>query len=550
MTTIETHAETAQGSAVESFVGGVTAWSVTTDHKRIGRIYLGFGLLGLLAVSVLGVLLGIERASDSDVFDSGSLLQIFQAQRVGLAFAGVIPLTLGLSIAVVPLQLGARQIAYPRLALTGCYMWLGGLALTFAALGRNGGVGGGDSTSVDLFLAAHGLMVVGLAASALCVATSVLTARAPGMTMRRVPLFAWSALIGALGLLIALPVLLGAVVYTFVDHRIGIQANFGAEGIGAWIAWAYSVPAVIVYAIPAVGVAAELMPVTFRHRQPMRGQIFAGIALVGVAAFSVVSMQRVHEVSLDKDQQFGEFVDDLLPFLIFAGLPVLGLLMVMALGGLTAKSGLANGRPRITAGFLFADLGVAMIMLGAAANALQAITNLELLGTTFEEGATLLVVYGAAMAIFGGVLFWAPKLWGRVVPELHAMPLVLLALGGTVLAAGGMLVAGFLDQVGGLPANDAQVAAMLSLDYDGSAELWNWLSLAGHGLMALAGLAFVALMMKVFAGEGEYAEANPYGGHTIEWSTTSPAPADNFEFVPTVASASPVFDMTYEGTLQ
>ena len=141
MTTIETHAEAAQGSAIESFVGGVAAWSVTTDHKRIGRIYLGFGLVGLLAVSVLSVLLGIERASDSNrVFDSGALLQLFQAQRVGLAFAGVIPLALGLSIAVVPLQLGARRIeAYPRLALTGCYMWLGGLALTFSALGRNGG---------------------------------------------------------------------------------------------------------------------------------------------------------------------------------------------------------------------------------------------------------------------------------------------------------------------------------------------------------------------------------------------------------------------------
>ena len=549
MTTIETHAEAAEGSAVESFVGGVAAWSVTTDHKRIGRIYLGFGLVGLLAVSVLGVLLGIERASDSEVFDSGSLLQIFQAQRVGLAFAGVIPLTLGLSIAVVPLQLGARQIAYPRLALTGCYMWLGGLALTFAALGRNGGVGGGDPTAVDLFLAAHGLMVVGLAASALSVAASVLTTRAPGMTMRRVPLFAWSALIGALGMLIALPVLLGAVIFAFVDHRIGIQANFGTDGIGAWIAWAYSVPAVIVYAIPAVGVAAELMPVTFKHRQPLRGPIFGGVALVGVAAFAVVSMQRVHEVSLDSDQKFGDFVDDLLPFLIFAGLPVLGLLMVMALGGLTAKSGLANGRPRITAAFLFADLGVAMILLGAVANAAQAITDFELLGTTFEEGATLLVVYGAAMAVFGGVLFWAPKLWGYVVPELHSLPLVLLALGGTVLAAGPLLVAGFLDQLGGLPSNDADVAAMLSLDYDSSGELWNWLSLIGHGLMALATLAFVGLMLKVFAGGGETAEPNPYDGHTIEWTTTSPAPPDNYEFVPTVASPSPVFDMTYEGTL-
>ena len=258
-------------------------------------------------------------------------------------------------------------------------------------------------------------------------------------------------------------------------------------------------------------------------------------------------MQRVHELSLDKSQQFGDFVDDLLPFLIFAGLPVLGLLMVMALGGLTAKSGLANGRPRVTAAFLFANLGVAMILLGAIANAVQAITNLELVGTVFEEGATLFVVYGAAMAVFGGVLFWAPKLWGRVVPELHSMPLVLLALGGTVLAAGSLIIAGFLDQAGGLPVNDADVAAMLSLDYVSSGELWNWLSLIGHGLMALATLAFVGLMFKVFTGAGETAETNPYGGHTIEWSTTSPAPPDNYEFVPTVASPSPVFDMTYEG---
>jgi heme/copper-type cytochrome/quinol oxidase subunit 1 len=198
---------------------------------------------------------------------------------------------------------------------------------------------------------------------------------------------------------------------------------------------------------------------------------------------------------------------------------------------------------------LFADLGVAMILLGAVGNAAQAITNLELLGTTFEEGATLLVVYGAAMAVFGGVLFWAPKLWGRIVPELHSLPLVLLALGGTVLAAGPLIVAGFLDQAGSLPVNDADVAAMLSLDYDSSAELWNWLSLIGHGLMALATLAFVGLLFKVFVGAGDAADANPYGGHTIEWSTASPAPADNYDFVPTVASPSPVFDMTYEGTL-
>src|SRR5688572_21935868 len=111
MTTIETHAAAPGGSGVAAFFAGVATWTTTTDHKRIGRIYLGFGILGLLATSVLGALLGLERSGSGEVFDSGALLQVFQAHRVALVFAGLIPLTLGLSIAVVPLQLGARQIA-------------------------------------------------------------------------------------------------------------------------------------------------------------------------------------------------------------------------------------------------------------------------------------------------------------------------------------------------------------------------------------------------------------------------------------------------------
>ena len=193
MTTIETHADAAGDSVVASFFAGVAAWATTTDHKRIGRIYLGFGLIGLLATTRHrrparhGARSTIRPCSTAT-----SLVQLFQAQRVSLVFAGIIPLTLGLAIAVVPLQLGARQIAFPRLALTGLYSWLGGLVLTFVALGRNGGIGGGDPQAVDQFLAGHGLMILGLLASAGSVAASVLTTRAPGMTMRRVPLFAWS----------------------------------------------------------------------------------------------------------------------------------------------------------------------------------------------------------------------------------------------------------------------------------------------------------------------------------------------------------------------
>ena len=553
MTTIDTRADTAvtseSSSVVVSFFAGAASWVVTADHKRIGRLYLGFGMLMLAAVAVFGVVLGLERADDTTaLFDADALLQMFQAYRVGLVFGAIMPLAIGLSIAVAPLQLGARAIAFPRVALTGFYSWLGGLVLTLSALGANGGIGGGDADAVDLFLAGQGLMIVGLLASAGCVATSVLTTRAPGMTMRRVPLFAWSALIGALGMVLVLPVAFGTIVYLFLDHRYA-QLNFGgSEGIGAWMGWIYTVPAVAVFSIPAVGVAAETIPVTFRARQAMRGVTFAGIALVGVTALAAVTQQFVHEVTIDTTGR--EFVEGAVPMLIFTGLPVLGILIIMALGALTAKHGLANGRPRISAPFVFGFLGLGMIAVGLVGSLLQSITDLELLGTTFEEGATLYVVYGTALAVMGGVVFWAPKLWGRLLPDKQVIPLALLGVLGTVLASLPLYIAGFLDQAGGVPANDADVAAILAIDDVEGGAIWTILSLVGHSLVALTVLAFVGLLLKTFTGNGDTADVNPYGAHTIEWSTTSPASAHNYDHVPTVASPSPVFDLTSEGSQQ
>jgi len=555
MTTIDTRpdADAVSGDAVDdstvvSFFTTAGAWVVTTDHKRIGRIFVGVGLLALAASAVLGLLLGLERADDgSALLDADALLQLFQAYRVGLVFGAIIPLTLGLAVAIVPLQVGARSIAFPRVALTGCYAWLGGLALTMAALGRNGGIGGGDANMVDLFLAGHGLMIVGLVAAAGCVATTVLTTRAPGMTMRRVPLFAWSSLVGAIGIVLALPVVFGVIVYLFVDHRLGLGANFGGgEGIADWIGWAFSVPAVAVYSLPALGVAAELVPVTFRQRQAMRGVAYAGLALVGVTALAATTQQFVHDVTIDTDAT--TFFEGVFPFLIFAGLPVLGVLVVMATGALTAKQGAANGRPRISAGFVFSFLGLGMVFVGLVANFLLGITDLELLGTSMEEGATVYVVYGSALGVMGGLAFWAPKLWGRVLPDAKAIPLALLGVLATILAALPLCVGAFFDLPGGIPANDAQVGAVLSLDGVDGGSIWIVLSLVGHALMVLTVLAFAGLMLAKFTGDGEAAEANPAGGQTIEWSTASPAPADNYEHVATVASAEPLFDLAQEGS--
>ena len=149
---------------------------------------------------------------------------------------------------------------------------------------------------VDLYLAALGLLILGLAAGAASVATTVLTTRAPGMRMSRVPFFSWSALVASVGLILVLPVLLGVLIYLYIDHH-NARALFGGNvGISSWTGFALTQPTTYLFALPAIGLVAELFPVTFRTRMPLRGVVYGGLALIGVAALSAVTQQADHAV--------------------------------------------------------------------------------------------------------------------------------------------------------------------------------------------------------------------------------------------------------------
>ncbi len=279
----ETAARGAAGSALAALV-------TSADHKVIGRLFVGASLLALLAITVLNALLGAERIDgDGTLLDEGSIVQLFAAQRVGMLFGVLVPLLLGVAIAIVPLQLGARALAFPRLAMAGFWTWLAGLVIIIVALANNGGPGGGDGDMVDLFIAAHALLLIGLAAASVSVATSVLTTRAPGMRLGRVPFFSWGALIAAVGLILLVPVIVGTLVYLFVDHRHGRAIFGGNDGIAVWLRFAWTQPTTYLYALPAVGFLAEMVPVTFQRRAVLRGVTYAGIALVGVAALAGIT---------------------------------------------------------------------------------------------------------------------------------------------------------------------------------------------------------------------------------------------------------------------
>lgn len=530
MTTIDTHASAAAAPAdAGRSLASLTAWVSTTDHKRIGRMYVAVSLLALLGVAAVGLLLGIERADASSSFlSAGSLPQLFAAYRVGLTFCVLVPLMLGIATAVVPLQVGARSIAFPRLAAAGFWAWLVGSGLVIMTIALNGGPGGGEPRMVGMFLSAHIVLLLGLVAGAVSVATTILTTRAPGMNMRRVPLFSFSVLVSMLGLVLALPVLVGTLVYNYVDYRYGRAGFGGNQAIFGWVGFGFTQPLTIVYALPVFGFAAETIAVAARRRMPLRGVVFAGFGLLGVAAFGGVIQASAGIPRNVYDMSFGTALNDILPFLLFNAVPVLGALVVLGVGGLA----LSSGKPRITAPFLFGFFGAGLVFVGILANVVYHVGDAQLTGTVFEEASWVYVTYGSVLAALGAIAYWGPKLTGRMMPMKQTLPLALLGALAVVLSSLPYIVAGFAKQ----PAGVAE------FDYSGPQNLWNGLVAAGHGLMLLTVLAFVGLAARSFT-KGDAAGDDPYDAHTLEWGTVSPAPEDNFHDVAVVMSAEPLLDL-------
>ncbi len=546
MTTIESSPEaavtapdraTGETADTSGMFDGLARVVGSTDHKVVGRLYLAGGLLGLIGTVVVNVLIAVERLDGDDtVLDVEVLPQLVDAQLVGLVFATLLPLVIAACVFAVPLQLGARSIAFPRLVAAGFWMWLGGAVLTAAALVDNGGTLGGSGDAVDLFIAGIALMAIGVTATAGAVATTILTTRAPGMTMRRVPPFSWSALVFSIGVILVMPVLVGTLVYLFVDHRNARTGFGGNEGIFVWTGWIVTQPVTFLFAVPAIGVFAELAPVVFGRRMPLRGVMFGGLALVGAAAFAGVTQQSIQNLPWAGSQlnvdDLETKVRDLVPFLLFNALPILGMLLVLGVILQTARPG-EDSRFNFTPSIVFAFFGFGMILVGMLGNVLHATDDLALQGTVFEEATLIYVVYGAVLASMGGVVHWAPKLWGSTIVSAKALPLALLGVTATILAAFPMYIAGFLDQPAGFSYLDDDLV------------LWNIIALVGHSFMALTVLGFVGLVLASVRGARDDRSTgdDPWDAQTLEWVTTSPAPRDNFVDVPVVHSAEPLLDL-------
>ena len=461
----------------------VVAYLTASDHKRIGRLLISFSAIFAVGTAIEGAVLGAERISpSSSLVDAGIVVQLFSALRFDLIFSVAAPLMLGLAVAVVPMQVGARAIAFARSAMLGFYLWLFGVILVGSSYLNNGGPGGGDTEMVDLFLAGLGLVIAGLLLVSASVATTVLASRRAGMTLIETPIFSWSALVASISLLLTLPVLVGALIYVAVDHTYE-RATFGAtEGVNAWIGWAFTSPPIFIVAIPTLGVLAQIVATMTRGKQPLRAGLFVGVGLMSTAVIGAVT-QSSHTVNFSGN--ISDILKSLIPYLFFNDLSILGVLVVLGLCLLALK----KEKAKLNAAFVPAFLGVGMVFAGMVGNAGYKIINLGLSNTVFEEGVLVYICYGVLLSGIGAVAHFGPRIWGREIPSKPVLGLGLLGFLATVLASLPYFIAGFADQ----PASVAN-----GFDYSGPIWLWNSLVAAGHALMALVVTLFFALAAKSF----------------------------------------------------
>lgn len=503
-------------------------WVTSADHKRVGRLMVGASLLAAVVTALVGAVLAFERVT-TDKFE---LIPITSTPewttffRYALVFLVLAPLFLGLAVAIVPLQVGARALSFGRLAQFGTWTWIFGALMVAVSLSTGGGPTGDRTDLVQLFLFGLMMTIAGLVAVAVTVASTVLTSRAAGMDLMMVPAFSWSALIGSAAAVLTLPVALGSTIYLWVEQSyLGTTFGQPLDLVGP-VEWLYRMPTTLIFAVAVVGLAAELAPVTFRVRQVLRPVMLAG---VGIASAGMLTGVTQTQQILDLSGSSGDDLRSAVLFALFNLLPLLGVVLVLLAVALDARS----GSVAFNAPFAAAMLGLVSVLVSGGLNALLHVKSLELLGTAFEEAVRTFLTYGATVAGIGALAWWLPKWTGRKIADAKVLMFAGLAFLGTVLASAPYLVAGF----------DGQPADMLTgYDYSGTGKLWSILTGAGHLLMFLA-LAGVAVATLRAARSGESAGDDPWDAHTLEWSVASPAPADNFADIATVGSAEPLLDL-------
>lgn len=487
----------------------------TGDHKVIGRMFIGFSVLFGLVALVGGLLVSIDRIDGTfgnTILSAGTWNQVSTFQGTALVFLFLVPLLLGIAICVVPLQVGADGVAFPRAAAASFWGWMLGSGAFIAAYLINGGPGGGDFHGVGLWAASFAMLVTALLLATVCVVTTVFALRAEGMSLDRAPLFSWSMLVAGVVWILTLPVLVATLALIYVDHRYG-QKSFGFSGPQMFtrISWSLRQPQLYAFATPLLGLAADIVPVGAATRQPRRRLTMGAIGAFGVLGFGAFLQTTIYPRATVQP--------------VYGAMAVLAVLPVLVLLGGWAAT-IRSGRPRLISPLVFSVAAVLLLLLATLGGAAEAIERLDLQGTLFDLGQSNVALFATLTAALGGLYYWASKIVGRrLAPAIGLLAAAVMLLG--------TLLTGIPYAVSGAFGSGDEVRT--------GSEALNGVAVGGY-VLVIAGVVLVIIAVLNSLAARPDTPADPWGGHTLEWSTESPPPLDNFAEPSVVRSAEPLLD--------
>jgi cytochrome c oxidase subunit 1 len=536
----------AGGAPVAAPVGGRTAapaeravgWLASTGHKRtaakIGVASLFFfALSGLLALLMRAELAqpGLQLVSDH-TYD-----ELFTMHGSGMIYLFLTPAALGLGLYFVPLQVGAAEVAAPRLALAGFWLYLcGGLAMYSGFLTDSGA--GSDSwtatiplsssthtpgVGMDLWVIGAGLATLGSLLVAVTILLTIVRLRAPGMTMLRLPVFSWTMLVTTFMVLASFPVLVVAMGLLLAERHLGGVFD-GATGSVAYqhLIWFYGHPVIYVMFFPFLGAVAEVVATFSRKRLfGYRGFILGLLVFTGISmAVWAHHMFATGQLSTSLNNYFA-FSSHMLA--LPAGIEYFDLVATMIGGTILLRT------PMLFAlGFLVQFLigGLTGIIVGSPP------LDYHVHDSYFVVGHFHYTLFaGSLFGGFAGFYYWFPKITGAMLREgLGKAHFVLMAIGAN-LTFFPMLLLGY----DGMPRRVADYPADAGFTTD------NLISTIGSGLIALSILVFIVNLIVSLRHRREAGD-DPWGGQTLEWATSSPPPRFNFRELPPIRSFAPLLD--------
>lgn len=510
------------------------------DHKDVGRVLIA-GAFGFLFLAVLETLLmRLQLAIPENTFlipvTFNRLLSVYGTTAI---FLFAIPLALGLFYYVVPLQIGARGTALPRLGQIGMCLYVAGATVLYSGFLFTPTEAGINplaplselpylsNNGVNAWATATGMAILGFVFIAINLVATLRTMRAPGMAWRRLPIFAWAAAICSWLMLVIGPVMLAGITMLMIDRNF--EGTFFDGGSGGapllWqhLSWIFFSGAYMLILIAAFGAIAEIVPTFARKPLFNRGAVIGSLAAIAVIG-TLAWMQNMLTAPIG------------IGWMYFAMVMSLALIVPFGLVAFNLIATMVGGTLRMRAPLLFAIGAISAISIGLAAEIQQSMVAAawDIKNTTAATAATHFALIGGS--VFGGFAalhYWFPKMTGRTMGESLARISFWTMAIGIVIAFVPLFLAG---------AEQGEVVdAYKFFDHTG-VNAYNLIASIGALVLAI-GIVITLVNAILSRSGGAKAGHDPWGGDSLEWLTLSPPDPHNFDLLPDVRSARPMRDI-------